>query len=43
MNSKRSQYGVGPSLAQSDLYLNSLSLLVLSIPHSPHHHEHPAH
>lgn len=43
MNSKRFDYGVRPSLAQSDLYFNSLSILVLSICHSSHHHEHSAH
>lgn len=43
MNSKRFEYGVRPSLAQSELYLNPLSIYVLSIHHSSHHHEHPAH
>jgi len=43
MNSKRSEYRVRLSLAQSGLYLNPLSIFVLSIHHSSHHHEHSAH
>lgn len=43
MKTKQLDYGARSCPAQSNRYLNSLSIFALSIHHSSHHHEHLAH